>query len=183
MTTTASDDLPPRNTNHGDSKQSRSWILRIISYSHRRGPLQPAPDLQFDVRALRNPPKNVRDKYNGNAKALREWFLSDETVKRRFEEVCEAIGKALEAETAEKPSEQPVSDSVSEDLEKREAKNFVVGICCEMGRHRSVAFVEELGCRKWPVDWDVNIHHRDISGRGKSKQEKAQAWIQGTGAV
>ncbi|KAJ7586914.1 hypothetical protein C8J56DRAFT_743953, partial [Mycena floridula] len=140
------DDLPPCNTNHGDSKQSRSWILRIISYSHRRGPLQPEPDLQFDVRALRNPPKNVRDKYNGNAKALREWFFSDETVKRQFEEVCEAIGKALEAETAEKPSEL----------------NFVVGICCEMGRHRSVAFIEELGCRKWPVDWDVDIHHRDL---------------------
>jgi hypothetical protein len=36
-----------------------------------------------------------------------------------------------------------------------------VGIFCAMGRHRSVAMVEELSKPSWP-GWDVKVEHRDI---------------------
>lgn len=41
-----------------------------------------------------------------------------------------------------------------------------VGIFCERGQHRSVAFVEELATRDWPKAWEVKIIHRDL---GKKK--------------
>ena len=41
-----------------------------------------------------------------------------------------------------------------------------VGIFCERGQHRSVAFVEELATRDWPKAWEVKIVHRDL---GKKK--------------
>lgn len=45
-----------------------------------------------------------------------------------------------------------------------------VGCFCEVGRHRSVAFVEELARRKWPSDWEVEIYHRDVD-QSKSKNK------------
>jgi hypothetical protein len=45
-----------------------------------------------------------------------------------------------------------------------------VGIFCAMGRHRSVAMVEELAKMSWP-GWQVKVEHRDISkkrGQGKN---------------
>lgn len=37
-----------------------------------------------------------------------------------------------------------------------------VGIVCAMGRHRSVAMVEELSRMAWP-GWDVEVEHRDVA--------------------
>lgn len=44
---------------------------------------------------------------------------------------------------------------------------------CEQGRHRSVAFVEELARKEWPDEWDVEIRHRDVENHGsKSKSQR-----------
>jgi hypothetical protein len=44
-----------------------------------------------------------------------------------------------------------------------------IGISSEMGRDRSVAFVEALGRKKWPVEWAVEVLHRDVDKRGQRK--------------
>lgn len=33
---------------------------------------------------------------------------------------------------------------------------------CVAGHHRSVAFAEELARLRWPEDWEVRVHHRDL---------------------
>jgi hypothetical protein len=49
-----------------------------------------------------------------------------------------------------------------------------VGCCCARGRHRSVAFVEELARRQWPKDWDVQVEHRDLcNNKGSSAKQKS----------
>jgi len=55
-------------------------------------------------------------------------------------------------------------------------KNLRIGVSSEMGRDRSVAFVEELSRRKWPVEWAVEVLHRDVDrqrwlrkGKGKGR--------------
>jgi len=53
-----------------------------------------------------------------------------------------------------------------------------VGVCCEMGRHRSVAFVEELSRQKWPREWAVQVVHRDVDKR-RQRKEKASRKEQG----
>lgn len=37
-----------------------------------------------------------------------------------------------------------------------------VGVSCVKGRHRSVAFVEELSAKNWPAEWEVRVKHRDL---------------------
>lgn len=39
-----------------------------------------------------------------------------------------------------------------------------IGCFCEHGFHRSVAFAEELGRRRWPKAWVVEVIHRDVDG-------------------
>jgi hypothetical protein len=48
----------------------------------------------------------------------------------------------------------------------KERPTLRVGVFCERGQHRSVAFVEELAVRDWPKAWEVKIMHRDL---GKKK--------------
>jgi hypothetical protein len=56
-------------------------------------------------------------------------------------------------------------DGVRGSAEAQSPKVLRVGVFCEMGRHRSVAFVEELSRRKWPREWVVEVVHRDVDRR------------------
>ena len=118
-------------------------VLHIISYGHKRGPLVPPPDLLFDMRRLPNPPKHVRSKQTGVFKPLRDWLFADASVQARFAEVSNLI-----------------QDRVSEADSKGE-RVLRVGVCCQLGHHRSVAVVEELGQRRFN-EWETVIHHRDL---------------------
>jgi len=67
---------------------------------------------------------------------------------------------------------QPDQDNIDNNnsTPRDQATLLRVGIFCAMGRHRSVAMVEELKNLPWP-GWHVVIEHRDIfmkHGAGKT---------------
>jgi hypothetical protein len=66
-------DEPPPMQNSTDSTKEQP-VLILISHSHRR-PLSSAPDLKFDLRKVSNPPKHIRDAYDGRSKRLREHMM------------------------------------------------------------------------------------------------------------
>jgi len=70
----------------------RPFNLVLISHSHAP-PLLPEPHLKFDLRKTSNPPKHIRDAYDGRSKRLREHMLSSDdfyalldTAQARIEE-------------------------------------------------------------------------------------------------
>ncbi|KAG6896007.1 hypothetical protein C0992_010938 [Termitomyces sp. T32_za158] len=157
------DDHIPPNTNHPAPAPRR--VLTLTSYAHRRGPLVPAPSpgLAFDVRALPNPPKRIRDACVGTHNALRAAFMADSTCRQRVDDIHSAVIEALRQFDTEE----------DDDDDDDEAQPLVlhVGVCCEMGRHRSVACVEALARAAWPAGWDVEIVHRDLK-RQRSERDK-----------
>jgi hypothetical protein len=54
-----------------------------------------------------------------------------------------------------------------------QSTQLIVSCFCALGKHRSVAFVEELARKQWPDDWNVEIHHRDVD-QNKSKRTNRQ---------
>ena len=64
-----------------------------------------------------------------------------------------------------------VKEDVSENPQGN-AVQLVVSCFCERGRHRSVAFAEELSRYKWPREWAVEIHHRDVDEANGKKQDR-----------
>jgi hypothetical protein len=71
---------------------ARPFNLVLISHSHAP-PLLPEPHLKFDLRKTSNPPKHIRDAYDGRSKRLREHMLSSDdfcalldTAQARIEE-------------------------------------------------------------------------------------------------
>ncbi|KAJ7174935.1 hypothetical protein C8R46DRAFT_95410 [Mycena filopes] len=169
------DDPIPPNPNHNnpdarteESSGAHLCILHLTSHGHRFGPFTPPPTapgrptptiLQYDIRSLPNPPKNVRHQQTGLHKPLREWFFSRPEAVAKLEEVSVAIDAALE--------ELATTDATAQ------GGHIYVVVFCEMGRHRSVAFVEELGRRPFFIATesgkqrcDVVIQHRDV-GRAK----------------
>lgn len=149
------------NTNHSQSLENDLPTLSITSFGHRRGPLLPAPDLSFDLRDLPNPPKNVRTGHTGLSKALRDSFLSIEVVKTRFETVCDLISARLQE--AQANGEDQVT----------------VGVFCELGKHRSVSMVEQLGQTRFR-GWNVIIQHRDVHIKRSGPMNKLRATRHGT---
>jgi hypothetical protein len=51
-----------------------------------------------------------------------------------------------------------------------------VGCSFELGRHRSVAFVEELARREWPSEWEVQIYHRDVDQARSQRKGDCHKW-------
>ncbi|EPE25469.1 hypothetical protein GLAREA_01381 [Glarea lozoyensis ATCC 20868] len=183
---------------------SRCSTLVLISHSHSP-PLNPPANLSFDLRALSNPPKYIRDAHTGTSKRLREWLSRDEGFIARRDairlHILEAMKESEQVQDEEKSasSEAEIEDTKDEgtdatqvqDLEEEQSEGsedeisssgsapsetkqasvqeLRVGIFCQMGRHRSVAMVEELARMKWP-EWDVRVEHRDVlKKRGEHK--------------
>ena len=55
----------------------RPFTLMIVSHSHTP-PLIPEPHLKFDLRKTGNPPKHIRDAYDGRSKRLREHMMASD---------------------------------------------------------------------------------------------------------
>ncbi|KAF9564783.1 hypothetical protein CPC08DRAFT_705082 [Agrocybe pediades] len=147
----SSDDLF-LNTNRSVERLEELPILYITSFGHRRGPLHPTPDILVDIRKLPNPPKSMRTaSQTGLHKPLREAFLSNDEVRKRFEAICEQIRSRLK-----------LADSNGE-------TQVHVAVCCELGKHRSVSMVEQLGSTRFD-GWNVVVQHRDVHlTRSKAK--------------
>ncbi|KAF2015931.1 hypothetical protein BU24DRAFT_450561 [Aaosphaeria arxii CBS 175.79] len=164
----------------------------LILYSHgRQPPLDPPPDLKYDLRSIPNPPKALRDVSDGRSKRLREHLLSEEKFVARLEQVeadvrkgvaekVEGLGegegegrrRSHDGETESGGIDVVVEEGSGEeegagdtgDVEEEESRSIVfrVGCNCALGHHRSVAFVTELAARPWPKDWEVQVVHRDL---------------------
>jgi RNase adaptor protein for sRNA GlmZ degradation len=132
-------------TQHTDERRP----LYFTSYAHKLGPLNPPPDLLIDVRSLPNPSKQIRDGSTGLSKRLRKEFFAITTVQDRYDETINKIKTFLESH---------------EEWECR------IGVCCEMGRHRSVSFVHELARCDWTDVWRPIEEHRDVDGISDKKE-------------
>ncbi|KAJ9130885.1 hypothetical protein NKR19_g9719 [Coniochaeta hoffmannii] len=179
-------------------------VLLLISHA-RTPPLRKVPDLTYDLRAAHNPPKQMRDKFTGVDKRLREHMLGHgdfaALLDRAEGEIKALIRKMTEGDVEggvpplrewrpprgrrpwEVRNEEREEDEGKEGLdgegeggdvdeeeeeEEEERPTLRVGMFCVRGRHRSVAFAEELGQREWPREWEVRVVHRDL-GRSNRK--------------
>jgi hypothetical protein len=85
-------DEPPPTQNPIDTTTEQP-VLIIISHSHRRQ-LSSPPNLKFDLRKVNNPPKHIRDAYDGRSKRLREHMMHIED----FTSLLDTAKKSIEEE-------------------------------------------------------------------------------------
>lgn len=189
---------------------ARSARITLISYGHANGPIvqqhnSPAryhKTLAYNIRHLPNPPRHLRVKATGLSRRLQKEFLQNDDVEAFLVkvqgEILDVIKEEddhLSAHTEEQdeniqgePEEaQQRSAHLSEKtaLEGAADIDMVVTICCEEGRHRSVAFVEELARRlavlkdgddDFSQHWQstINVIHRDIGDGEEGEQTLGQ---------
>ena len=89
------DESPP--TQNPTTPTTDQSVLILISHSHRH-PLSRPPNLKFDLRKVSNPPKHIRDAYDGRSKRLREHMMHMEdftslldTAKKSIEDEMEVL--------------------------------------------------------------------------------------------
>ena len=148
------------------------FILTFISYGHANGPLSvpnnpKTTKLVYSVRDVPNPPRSLRKKHIGTSRRLqKEIFLSKEGTERLEEirkEVESEMNKMIETASSAHSAEMPIA--IDEIGQRNSPLNLVVGIMCEEGRHRSVAFACELQrAIGKKADWAIEVRHRDLGG-------------------
>jgi RNase adaptor protein for sRNA GlmZ degradation len=180
----------------------------LILYSHgRQPPLNPPPDLKYDLRSIANPPKALRDVSDGRSKRLRSHLLSMPEFTEKLDAVEREISEAMQKKIAEHEIQQMTGtggveedeqaqheelaekaededgdgDDDEDDNESPSSESQIVlrvGINCALGHHRSVAFVCELAARPWPKDWLVEIVHRDLEKKRSGGARERQKAVQ-----
>jgi hypothetical protein len=208
-------------------------LVLITSYAHAP-PLQPAPDLQYDLRQLPSPgAEKYASKYDGRGKRAREWVNGEGVYVELLGTVEKAVlkrGRELEQEAAIEKAERERAEREKDEREKAEAEKTTggtkdetpsvsapeaperpveelvnktealeieetedpspvsdgtspkvlrVGVSSEMGRDRSVAFVEQLGRKQWPIEWAVEVLHRDVDRQRGLRKGKARGGEKG----
>ncbi|KAL3482558.1 hypothetical protein BJX62DRAFT_114681 [Aspergillus germanicus] len=150
--------------------------------------------LAYNIRHLPNPPRHLRaNGATGLSRRLQKEFLQNDSVEAYLAKVqgeiadairegCARVGGAAEPEPDEKnehgfeeggPRADETSDEGAAFKEEGDVDiDLIVTICCEEGRHRSVAFVEELARRLATLKdgydnseyWQLDVHvtHREI---------------------
>lgn len=138
-----------------------SISISLYSYGRANGPLV-TPEIQeqnsillsYNIRHLPNPPRNLRAMATGLSPRLRKEFLKNEIVgsflERTQNEIvnslktsCDALSR--ESSSSEGPKSHGNESEITTTSTHQEPNiSLVVTVCCEEGRHRSVAFVEEL---------------------------------------
>ncbi|KIW22777.1 uncharacterized protein PV07_11043 [Cladophialophora immunda] len=143
-----------------------NFELVIISYGHAKGPLTlPAESgsverLTFSVRDIKNPPARLRRTHTGLSSHLRKEVMANQAADARLNFIVEAVRTKM---GEMKLAHERGSTSTETPLPSRGQSTLVVGIMCERGKHRSVAFAEELS-RKIQADnsWVVSVQHREL---------------------
>lgn len=164
---------------HRHGEPEHNFDLKIISYGHSNGPLV-VPDspnrvkLLYSVRDVPNPPNLLRKKHTGMSHRLQKEIFLSKQGKARLEQILEIMESQMVRMT-EDYSRAPTPEIVMDaDLNKpkESPRELIVGIMCEEGRHRSVAFVEELGkmVTKKPR-WVIEVRHRDLGELGSSEED------------
>lgn len=192
----------PSSNMEDDDQPAPQPLLLIVSHA-RTNPLRSSPDLKYDARSVPNPPKQIREKFTGLDKRLRDHMLSHgdfvSLVDRAESDIKALIRKMTDGDPKEgilplrewkpprprpawavkKEGEEPEreldgdgddedgeEEEEDDELDDEERPTLKVGVFCVRGRHRSVAFAEELSQRLWPKEWEVRVVHRDL-GRAR----------------
>lgn len=170
------------------SSRYPSITVSLVSYGRSNGPFVPSDEqkekakfLSFNIRHLPNPPRNLRAMTTGLSPRLQKEFLKNEVVQqfltRTHDEIVASLKDSYEALSRR---DELIHNETGEGLEGKTGGasedadiSFIVTVCCEEGRHRSVAFVEELAQRLIRLRtgdvmacWELNVNvvHRDIGG-------------------
>ena len=158
------------------SADEDDYHVNIVSYGHSNGPLVVPKEhqkLTFNVRDIPNPGASLRKKHTGLSARLSKELMASKEAQERLADMVKAVNARMdEIEEMEIVRPEPTTakkGSKGARVEHQEdvigaSGTLVVGIVCEEGRHRSVAFAEELGHSLKRRDWRTTIDHRDLSG-------------------
>ncbi|ETI26400.1 hypothetical protein G647_03177 [Cladophialophora carrionii CBS 160.54] len=153
-------------TEHQPSENVDPFHLSIISFGHANGPLKPigseaVEQLTFSVRDVGNPPARLRNTHTGVSARLRKEIFGNQAARRKLDTMLQAV----EAKMIEFSKAHIQAEHTMEGLRSLlpVSPTLLIGIMCEQGKHRSVAFAEELARKITPKDgWTVSVEHRDL---------------------
>ncbi len=129
--------------------------FKIMSLGQKHGKDISEINAFFDVRFLQNPYWDEVLKYKtGLDKEVRDYVLNTDEAKQYLEELKATLKNSFDSWLKSDRNEQ-----------------FVVGIACTGGQHRSVTIAYEL-YEYFKNDYDVELYHRDLAKKEKLNQPK-----------
>jgi hypothetical protein len=91
----------------------------------------------------------------------------------------QSANNAISGSSSDEEDSESISSHETDDNGSEDEIALRVGIFCAVGRHRSVAMVEELSKLSWG-GWYVKVEHRDISKKRSSGKKSSRKGSRGT---
>lgn len=166
------------NLSNGTRVSKARFTLKLVSHGRIHGPIA-EPDeekeemLEFTVRDVPAPSAKVRKNYTGLSPRLRREIFTDKTARVKYDTMVIEIEKFMNSMEVGAKWDSAHPGAVDEEA----PSTLIVGIQCEEGKHRSVAFVEELSTSVKRDAWAVLVEHRDLDGNegGDEQHENSEA--------
>lgn len=149
---------------NGAHHDPAKFTLKLMSHGRVNGPVDDPDDgqemLRFSVRDVPNPPAKLRKKYTGLSPRLRTEIFSEKASKLKYDTIVTELEKMITSMETAMRYDAAHQDEIDEET----ATVLIVSIQCEEGKHRSVAFVEELAQSETTKrkNWGVQVEHRDL---------------------
>lgn len=156
------------------TERNTTFQLLIVSYGHSNGPLalsnlDSAEQLTFSVRDVENPPVRLRKTHTGLSSRLRKEIFANQAARTKLDAIASAVDSKMVKMKDVSFGADPLKKSPSA---TPTSTTLVIGIMCEEGKHRSVAFAEELARTIKPdLSWTVSVEHRDLPGLSQRNPE------------
>jgi len=130
---------------HFERGQDKGLSISVSSFAYPKG-LPRDADLVFDVRFLRNPHYDETLKAKtGREEIVGEYIMRDPVFNSSWDKISSLILTLLPEY-------------------KKEGKSYLtISFGCTGGKHRSVFLAEKLGALLKEKNYQVNIHHRELS--------------------
>ncbi|KAH6713903.1 hypothetical protein BKA61DRAFT_52281 [Leptodontidium sp. MPI-SDFR-AT-0119] len=154
-----------RDNLNGTSWRLQEWMLSDPKFGERRDAIKKAIDEEMMRMTTQHEKEDVLKLGHDTNK------LGLDASGRLDKKQREKPPKEVESEESEEDEGMlDEADSSSGDTDQDDPLTLRVGIFCAMGRHRSVALVEDLAKMSWP-GWQVEVEHRDLNKKRGSRKK------------
>ncbi|KAF4624971.1 hypothetical protein G7Y89_g13196 [Cudoniella acicularis] len=162
-----------RDAHNGTSKRLQEWLLRDSDFVVQRDMIVAGIRIVTgEIWGIGHEQTEIVEEVPGRAGKQRSWLSQDEDQDVVREVIREEGGEAEGMEDLTDESGPPADAEWSELPSHFSQIEIRVGISCAMGRHRSVAMVENIAREEWP-GWEVRVEHRDIAKKSHNRKKSS----------
>jgi len=167
-----------RDAHNGTSRRLQEWMLSDPVFAARRDAIRSEIEARMTKMTSEHEKKDVL-KVDPERSGKEDSEGIDQSHEKTRDQSPNSAQESEEEGIDDSASSDDEASHSSQEADQNGVSTLRVGISCAMGRHRSVAMVEELAKLSWP-GWEVQVEHRDLFKKRSAGKKSGGKQSRGT---